>query len=300
MATYAIGDLHGCYAEFEALLARLDFSPSRDHLWLTGDLINRGPDSLGCLRRSVALDGAASVVLGNHDLHLLAVARGHGKLKRHDTLTEILEAPDRTEMLEWLRRQPLMVTDSQHDAFDRASIDRNYVMTHAGLLPQWSIAQASELATEAEAVLRGDDVDDFLSVMYGNLPARFTPELTGQDRIRAIINVFTRMRFIAADGTLDFAAKEGLDSAPAGFAPWFTYPRELSSEYFREKPRESALAEERLTLIFGHWAALEGVTPEARVDVEALDTGCVWGGSLTAFDLGSGERIEEPSRRGDR
>jgi bis(5'-nucleosyl)-tetraphosphatase (symmetrical) len=298
MATYAIGDLHGCYAEFEALLARLDFSPSRDHLWLTGDLVNRGPDSLGCLRRSVALDGAANVVLGNHDLHLLAVARGHGKLKRHDTLTEILEALDRTEMLEWLRRQPLMVVDGKHGAVetgavDRASIDRDYVMTHAGLPPQWSIAQASELAAEAEAVLGGDDVDDFLSVMYGNLPARFTPELTGEDRIRAIINVFTRMRFIAADGTLDFAAKEGLDSAPAGYAPWFTYSRD-------EYPCEKTRAEDRTTLIFGHWAALEGHTPDARVDVEALDTGCVWGGSLTALDLGSGERIEEPSRRGDR
>jgi len=193
MATYAIGDLHGCYVEFEALLARLDFSPSRDHLWLTGDLVNRGPDSLGCLRRSVALDGAASVVLGNHDLHLLAVARGHGKLKRHDTLTEILEAPDRIEMLEWLRRQPLMVVDDGK----RGAVNKAYVMTHAGLPPQWSIARASELAAEAEAVLRSDNVDDFLRVMYGNLPARFTPELTGEDRIRAIINVFTRMRFIA-------------------------------------------------------------------------------------------------------
>lgn len=275
MATYAIGDLQGCYAEFEALLQRLDFSASRDHLWLAGDLVNRGPDSLGCLRKSMALDGAASVVLGNHDLHLLAVARGHGKLKRADTLSDILEAPDRIEMLEWLRRQPLMVIDPE----------RRYVMTHAGLLPQWSIEQAAALAAEAEAVLAGDDADDFLSVMYGNHPARFTPDLTGTDRIRAIVNVFTRMRFIAGDGTLDFAAKEGLDSAPDDFAPWFTYPREDGA---RGKPS---------TLIFGHWAALEGHTPGARIRAEALDTGCVWGGSLTALDLDSGERIVEPSRR---
>ncbi|WP_110655318.1 symmetrical bis(5'-nucleosyl)-tetraphosphatase [Salinicola halimionae] len=286
MATYAIGDLHGCYAEFEALLERLDFSPSRDHLWLAGDLVNRGPDSLGCLRRSVALDGAASVVLGNHDLHLLAVARGHGKLKRHDTLTAILDAPDRTEMLEWLRRQPLMVADGGRDPVARGSIqngyvDRDYVMTHAGLLPQWSIAKASELAAEAEAVLCGDDVDDFLSVMYGNVPARFTSDLAGHDRIRAIINVFTRMRFIADDGTLDFAAKEGLDSAPAGYAPWFTYPR-----------NGDVVGGDEPALLFGHWAALEGHTPGARIDVEALDTGCVWGGTLTAIDLASGERIE--------
>ncbi|WP_110649526.1 symmetrical bis(5'-nucleosyl)-tetraphosphatase [Salinicola peritrichatus] len=270
MATYAIGDLQGCYAEFEALLARLDFSPSRDRLWLAGDLVNRGPRSLACLRKSIELDGAVSVVLGNHDLHLLAVARGHGKLKRADTLEAILAAPDCEAMMEWLRRQPLLIADRQ----------RNCVMTHAGILPQWSLDQAAALAGEAEAVLRGDGVDDFLAVMYGNRPARWEPALTGEERIRAIVNVFTRMRFIAADGTLDFAAKEGLDSAPDGFAPWFTWPRDDDA-----------------TLLFGHWAALEGRTPGARVRAEALDTGCVWGGSLTALNLDSGERIVEPSRQ---
>ncbi|WP_110685481.1 symmetrical bis(5'-nucleosyl)-tetraphosphatase [Salinicola aestuarinus] len=268
MATYAIGDLQGCYAEFEALLARLDFSPSRDRLWLAGDLVNRGPGSLACLRRCVELDGAASVVLGNHDLHLLAVARGHGKLKRKDTLVPILDAPDRETMLEWLRCQPLLVTD---DA-------RGCVMSHAGILPQWSLARASELAAEAERVLSGPDVDAFLAVMYGNRPALWDESLTGEDRIRAIVNVFTRMRFIDAQGTLDFDAKEGLDSAPAGFAPWFTYPRADSP-----------------TLLFGHWAALEGRTPGARVEARALDTGCVWGGSLTALDIDSGESIVEPA-----
>ncbi|WP_251977876.1 symmetrical bis(5'-nucleosyl)-tetraphosphatase [Salinicola avicenniae] len=270
MATYAIGDLQGCYAEFQALLERLDFSASRDHLWLAGDLVNRGPDSLGCLRRCVALDGAASVVLGNHDLHLLAVARGHGRLKRHDTLMDILEAADREPMLEWLRQQPLLVADAE----------RGMVMTHAGLPPQWSLEEARARATEAEAVLRGDAVDDFLAQMYGNVPARWDAALAGIDRLRAIVNVFTRMRFIDAEGTLDFAAKEGLDSAPAGFAPWFTYPRA-----------------DELTLLFGHWAALEGRTPGARVDARALDTGCVWGRELTALNLESGELIAEPARR---
>lgn len=275
MATYAIGDLQGCLEEFEALLARLDFSPSRDHLWLAGDLVNRGPDSLGCLRKSLALDGAASVVLGNHDLHLLAVARGHGKLKRHDTLTDILEAPDREAMIEWLRCQPLLVED-------RA---RHCVMTHAGLLPNWTLSQARALAQEAQSALASDAVDDFLSAMYGNVPARWDDALTGTDRLRAIVNVFTRMRFIAADGTLDFAAKEGLDSAPDGFAPWFTYPR---------LPEPAGV---RPTFVFGHWAALEGHTPDARVDARALDTGCVWGGALTAMDLDSGSLIAEPARQ---
>ncbi|MCE3028251.1 symmetrical bis(5'-nucleosyl)-tetraphosphatase [Salinicola sp. DM10] len=274
MAMYAIGDLQGCYAEFDALLARLDFSPSRDRLWLAGDLVNRGPGSLACLRRVKALEGAVETVLGNHDLHLLAVARGHGKLKRNDTLAEILDAPDREALMAWLRAQPLLLADPA----------RNRVMTHAGLLPQWSLTEARELAAEAEAVLGGDAVDDFLAEMYGNRPARWSPQLAGLDRLRSIVNVFTRMRFIDAEGTLDFSAKEGLDSAPAGFAPWFTYPR--------QHPREEAL-----TLLFGHWAALEGQTPGARVRAEALDTGCVWGGTLTALDLDSGERIAEPSQQ---
>lgn len=270
MATYAIGDLQGCFEEFDALLARLDFSPSRDRLWLAGDLVNRGPGSLACLRRCFELSGAAEVVLGNHDLHLLAVARGHGRLKRHDTLSDILEAPDREALLEWLRQQPLMVADTA----------RRCVMTHAGLLPQWSLEEASAFAAEAESVLGGAEVDDFLAVMYGNRPARWDETLEGHDRIRAIVNVFTRMRFIDAEGTLDFEAKEGLDSAPAGFAPWFTYPRPDAA-----------------TLVFGHWAALEGRTPDARIDARALDTGCVWGGSLTALNLGSGELVVEPSRQ---
>ncbi|WP_106477444.1 symmetrical bis(5'-nucleosyl)-tetraphosphatase [Phytohalomonas tamaricis] len=270
MSMYAIGDLHGCHVEFEALLEKIGFEPARDMLWLTGDLVNRGPDSLTCLRRVKALGESVRVVLGNHDLHLLAVAYGAGKLKKSDTLDAILEAPDRIELLDWLRCQPLMVATS----------DSTTVMTHAGLLPQWSVKKTAILAREAESVLSSDQAGDFIHHMYGNSPARFVDDLEGWDRIRAIVNVFTRMRFIAADGTLDFDAKEGIETAPGGFAPWFQFARE------HDDPR----------IIFGHWASLEGRTPKARVNVEALDTGCMWGGALTALDLTSGERVAIPSQ----
>ncbi|MDF9433274.1 symmetrical bis(5'-nucleosyl)-tetraphosphatase [Chromohalobacter israelensis] len=268
MSTYAIGDLQGCHAEFEALLERIAFEPRRDRLWLVGDLVNRGPGSLACLRAVKALGDSARVVLGNHDLHLLAAAWAGAPLKRSDTLAPILEADDRDELLDWLRRQPLLVRDDELDA----------VMTHAGLPPHWSVTQAAEHAAEVEQALRGEAVGDFLAAMYGNSPARWTDELEGIDRLRVIVNTFTRMRFIAADGTLDFAAKEGLDSAPEGFAPWFTYARD-------DDPR----------IVFGHWAALQGATPGARVRALALDTGCVWGGALTALDLVSGEYHVEPA-----
>lgn len=266
MATYAIGDLQGCHAEFAALLERLAFDPRRDRLWLVGDLVNRGPDSLACLREVKALGDAARVVLGNHDLHLLAVARGGARLKRNDTLAAILEAPDREALLDWLQAQPLLVRDASR------------VMMHAGLLPQWSLDQACVLAAEAQRQLTGETVGAFLEGMYGNEPALWRDDLDGIDRLRFIVNAFTRMRFIDAEGRLEFAAKEGLDSAPAGFAPWFTFPR-------ADDPH----------ILFGHWAALEGRTPGSRVRAEALDTGCVWGNRLTALDLDSGERISEPS-----
>nr|CDQ33563.1 Bis(5'-nucleosyl)-tetraphosphatase, symmetrical [Virgibacillus halodenitrificans] len=268
MSTYAIGDLQGCYAEFAALLERIAFDPRRDRLWLVGDLVNRGPGSLDCLRAVKALGDSARVVLGNHDLHLLAAAWAGAPLKRSDTLQPILEADDRDELLDWLRHQPLLVHDVALDA----------VMVHAGLPPHWSLKQARDYAAEVEAVLRGDAVGDFLVAMYGNSPARWTDDLEGIERLRVIVNTFTRMRFIAADGTLDFDAKEGLDSAPEGFAPWFTYTR-------NDDPR----------IVFGHWAALQGMTPDARVRALALDTGCVWGSELTAVDLESGERYVEPA-----
>lgn len=268
MTTYAIGDLQGCHAEFVALLERLSFDPRRDRLWLTGDLVNRGPGSLACLREVAALGEAARVVLGNHDLHLLAVARGDAGLKRSDTLAAILDAPDREALLDWLQAQPLLVRDGED------------VMTHAGLPPHWSLARAEALADEVARALGGESSGAFLRQMYGNRPACWRDDLEGIPRLRLIVNTLTRMRFIDAEGCLDFSAKEGLDSAPPGFAPWFQYPRP-------DAPR----------ILFGHWAALEGRTPGSRVDAQALDTGCVWGGHLTALDLASGERHRVPSRQ---
>ncbi|MGO3055944.1 symmetrical bis(5'-nucleosyl)-tetraphosphatase [Halomonas sp. AOP43-A1-21] len=268
MSTYAIGDLHGCYAEFMALLEKLNFNPNQDTLWLVGDVINRGPGSLECLREAQALGGAVRCVLGNHDFHLLVVARGGGKQKRHDTLSEILTAPDREPMLDWLQSQPLAVQQG------------NILMTHAGLLPQWRVEQAVAYSREVEQALASEQSGRFLTELFGNQPDRWREDLEGMDRLRFIVNALARMRFIDAQGQLDFAAKEGLESAPPGFAPWFQYPRD-------DNPH----------LLFGHWAALEGKTPDAKVRVEALDTGCVWGGTLTALDLDTGERISVPSQQ---
>ncbi|GGY00134.1 bis(5'-nucleosyl)-tetraphosphatase, symmetrical [Litchfieldella qijiaojingensis] len=265
MTTYAIGDLQGCHAEFLALLERLAFDPARDRLWLVGDLVNRGPESLTCLREVMALGDAAQVVLGNHDLHLLAVARGGADLKSKDTLAAILEAPDSGILLDWLQSRPLLLVEGE------------WAMAHAGLLPQWPLSQAIELAREVERRLSSDTGGTFLERMYGNEPSRWRDDLDGIERLRFIVNAFTRMRFLDAEGRLDFSAKEGLDSAPAGFAPWFTFPRS-------DDPR----------ILFGHWAALQGRTPGSRVRAEALDTGCVWGGSLTALNLTTGERVSEP------
>lgn len=268
MSTYAIGDLHGCHAEFIALLDKLAFDPARDTLWLVGDLINRGPGSLACLKEVRALGSAARCVLGNHDFHLLVAARGGGRLKKRDTLQAILDAPEREALLDWLQAQPLAV-------FDNATL-----MTHAGVLPHWSAAEALGYSAEVQKALAGEQAGAFLQTLYGNEPARFSEALEGWDRLRALVNVFCRMRFLSADDTLDFAAKEGLDSAPDGFYPWFQFPRA-----------------DDVRLVFGHWAALEGETPKARCRVHALDTGCVWGGRLTAMNLDTLERTQVPSRQ---
>jgi len=289
MSVYAIGDLQGCHAEFIALLERISFDPLRDRLWLAGDLVNRGPDSLACLREVRALGDAAVTVLGNHDLHLLAVARGGGRFTRKDTMDDILAAPDCEALLDWLQSRPLLVHETQvpetqgHESLtagEGLARRQERVMTHAGILPQWSVSEAVALAGEVEANLGSEQSGAFLRQMYGNQPACWHPELEGIDRLRGIVNVLTRMRFINADGCLDFSAKEGLESAPAGFAPWFRYPRN-----------------DDVHLLFGHWAALEGRTDGARVRVEALDTGCVWGGSLTALNVSTGERIGVPSQQ---
>lgn len=271
MSTYVIGDLHGCHAEFVSLLEKIHFNPARDTLWLVGDLINRGPGSLACLQEAKALGNAVRCVLGNHDFHLLVVARGGGKLKKHDTLDDILASPQREALLDWLQSQPLAIQEG------------NTLMTHAGVLPSWSAEQALALSSEVQAALHSENAGAFLTQLFGNQPDRFQDDLEGVDRLRCIVNVFTRMRFINAQERLDFAAKEGLDSAPEGFFPWFQFARQ-----------------DDLQVLFGHWAALEGRTPHAKISVQGLDTGCVWGGSLTAMNLGTGERTSVPSLQGGR
>ena len=261
MSTYVIGDLHGCHAEFVALLEKLAFNPAHDRLWLVGDLVNRGPGSLECLREACQLGGAVSCVLGNHDFHLLVVARGNGRLRKKDTLKAILDAPDREPLLDWLQQQSLCVRKD------------TTLMAHAGILPQWSLAQAEALGKEVEIALRSEHSGAFLAELFGDQPDCWQASLEGMDRLRCLVNVFTRMRFISPEGRLDFAAKQGLESAPKGYAPWFQFPREDNAH-----------------MLFGHWAALEGRTPDARIQVDALDTGCAWGGALTALNLESRER----------
>ncbi|MCG8393846.1 MAG: symmetrical bis(5'-nucleosyl)-tetraphosphatase [Pseudomonadales bacterium] len=258
MADYAIGDLQGCLAPFNCLLERIAFNPDRDRLFLAGDLVNRGPDSLGTLRRVHELRDNVHTVLGNHDLHLLAVAHGSTGSKRKDTLADILDAADRDTLLDWLRAQPLLVDIPEHDA----------VMTHAGLPPLWRLADARDRAREVEQVLASPAIDDYFANMYGNQPAGWSDDLSGPERWRVITNHFTRMRFVNLDGELDLATKGEADAPPAGFMPWFDHPRRV---------------ETGIRILFGHWAALEGHSGVARVD--ALDTGCVWGGSLTALRL---------------
>ncbi|NKQ13389.1 symmetrical bis(5'-nucleosyl)-tetraphosphatase [Pseudomonas sp. SST3] len=263
MTIYAVGDLQGCLEPLQCLLQRVDFSPSRDCLWLAGDLVNRGPQSLEALRFVRDLGSSAVTVLGNHDLHLLAVAHNIERLKRSDTLKPILDAPDRTDLIDWLRQQRLV----HHDA------ERATTMVHAGIPPQWTLAKALRRAAEVEQALRDDAMlQPFLDGMYGNLPAKWNKELHGVPRLRLITNYFTRMRFCKADGTLDLQAKEGIESAPPGFAPWFSHPN--------RKTRGCKI-------IFGHWAALEGRCDEPNVF--ALDTGCVWGNTMTLMNLDSGE-----------
>ncbi len=266
MSTYAIGDIQGCYAEFCELLQLIDFSAPRDRLWLVGDLVNRGPGSLETLRRVKSLGEAAITVLGNHDLHLLTVAAGHARLHRRDTLRPILDAPDREELLDWLRTRPLMFAEGK------------FVLVHAGLIPSWSIEQALALATEVEAELAGPRHDAFLRVLYGNLP-QWDTALAGFDRLRAVVNVCTRLRFCNAEGELEFDEKRGAEHAPDGFAPWFKFAQRRSATH---------------TLICGHWSTLE-LRLEPRVWM--LDSGCLWGGTLTALRLEDGAVFQVPSRQ---
>ena len=257
MALYAIGDVQGCDAELVALLRLLKFSPDRDLLWFVGDLVNRGPESLKVLRRIRALGDAAIVTLGNHDLHLLAVAYGGGRLRDDDTLTEILAAPDRTALFDWLRERPLMHEDAR----------LNLCMIHAGLAPQWSIAQARGCAREFEQALRSDPAKLF-GAMYGDQPDRWNDALEGEKRLRFIVNCLTRLRYIDAKGRLALRIKEApKGSESKSLIPWF----EARDARWRG-PR----------IIFGHWSTLGFFI---NADVIGIDTGCVWGGRLTALRL---------------
>jgi len=261
MAVYAIGDIQGCFTELMALLERIQFDAEHDQLWFTGDLINRGPQSLNVLRFVRELNertpNAAITVLGNHDLHLLAVAEGKGRQHRSDTLDEILAAPDREPLLAWLRQQPLM----HHDAA------LGFCLIHAGLPPQWSIQEAKKYAAEVETVLRGERYQEFFAQMYGNQPDRWQEDLTGWERLRFITNCFTRLRFCDENGRFNMQAKGEPGSQPAGYVPWF------------EVPDRQAQAER---IVFGHWSTL-GLYK--KNNVVSLDTGCLWGGQLTALCL---------------
>jgi bis(5'-nucleosyl)-tetraphosphatase (symmetrical) len=257
---YLIGDLQGCCDAFERLLAEIGFSPSRDTLVVLGDLVNRGPQSLAVLRRMRALGDAAQALLGNHDLHLLAVAHGVRPAHASDTLGEILRSSERDAWLEWLRARPL------------ALHCHGWLCVHAGVAPAWTAPQTLALAAEVEAMLRGPDLAAFLPRMYGNEPARWSADLQGPDRWRHVINVLTRIRFVHTDGTLEFKAKEGAAAAPPGLVPWFDAPGRASVD---------------TPIAFGHWSTLGLVN---RPDLLALDTGCVWGGALTAVRVDGGRR----------
>ena len=255
MATYAIGDIQGCCTEFRQLLERIRFDPAADKLWLVGDLVNRGPESLSVLRLVKSLGDSAITVLGNHDLHLLAVAEGAAELHHSDTLDEVLSAPDRDELLAWLRNQRLLHAEG------------DYVLVHAGLMPSWTVVQAQQLAHEVETALRGEHYHDFFVRMYGNHPNRWEDDLTGHKRLRVITNALTRMRICTPQGEIEFKFKGEEKDIPQGYWAWFNVPGRASAE---------------ATIICGHWSAL-GLKVEQRIIV--LDTGCLWGGPMSAVRL---------------
>ncbi len=264
MPRIAIGDLQGCLAELQALLKDIRFSADRDQLWFVGDLVNRGPDSLGVLRFVRTLGANARVVLGNHDLHLLAVAFGsRRKLREDDTLEAILSAADRHALLDWLLLQPLAVREGAD------------LMVHAGVVPQWSAAEVLQYAGEVERALQADPQPLF-DAMYGNKPDRWSADLEGIDRLRFIINVLTRLRFCRSDGQIDVKMKGAPGSEESGWIPWFEAPTRQTRS---------------VRLVTGHWSTLGLVD---RADLLALDTGCVWGGTLSAASLDGTERWSQP------
>jgi bis(5'-nucleosyl)-tetraphosphatase (symmetrical) len=261
MTTYAVGDIQGCIKPLKCVLKKVSFDPQVDVLWSAGDIINRGPKSLKTLRFLYRMRDSLVMVLGNHDLHLLAVAAGVRPPSRSDTLNKILRAPDRNELISWLHQQPLL--HRQH----------GYTLVHAGIPPQWSVAKAAALASEVEAVLRSPDSVEFLRHMYGNEPAVWSDDLQGMERLRLITNYLTRMRYCTRKGKLDLVSKGprpncGINTVSA----WFSHP-------------ERKTLNDRI--LFGHWASLEGKTDTPNAI--GLDTGCVWGGSLSLYNLETGE-----------
>lgn len=266
MAIYAVGDIQGCYQSLVDALAEIDFSPSRDTLWVAGDLINRGPQSLRTLRYLYKLGHSCKAVLGNHDLHFLAVAAGQKPAKSKDTFSEILEARDLSVLKDWLHSCPLIHADEY----------LNYVMVHAGIPPQWDVSRALTFAEEIHGVLRSPNPSEFFAEMYGNEPDQWSPDLTGNRRFRVITNYFTRMRFCDKQGRLELTTKTGPEDAPKGFKPWFKFKH------------HACLGGPKV--LFGHWAALLGKTDSEQFI--GLDTGCVWGGDLTFRNLETHETYQ--------
>lgn len=262
MAAYLVGDIQGCDSALGRLLELAGFSPSRDTLYVLGDLVNRGPESVAVLHRLMGYGDAAQCLLGNHDLSLLALAHGARAPHRNDTLDQVLHAPQRPALLEWLRWRNM------------ALHAHGLLMVHGGVLPQWDLAQTLALAREVESALRGPGLGEFLAHMYGNQPDRWSEELSGMDRLRVIVNALTRLRFCTPEGVMDLKATGRPDQAPAGFMPWFDVPGRRSAD---------------LCIAFGHWSTLGYLR---RPDVIALDTGCVWGGCLSALRLAADGRHE--------
>ncbi|MEQ8427299.1 MAG: symmetrical bis(5'-nucleosyl)-tetraphosphatase [Gammaproteobacteria bacterium] len=274
MGTYAIGDLQGCYVELLELLNEINFDETNDRLWFVGDIVNRGPMSLECLEFVMSLGDNARTVLGNHDLHLLAVAQGIRKDHRKDTLQEIIEAEHAHQLLHWVRQQPVFVTDDE----------LGFSMVHAGLPPQWSLQEVAEHAAETEELLRSKDFYEFMQYMYGDSPDQWTNQLSGHDRYRFMINVFTRCRYIDTEGRLNIQEKGAPGTQPEPLIPWYAHPERLTRND---------------NIIFGHWSTvtLGNETDFQRFNVYPLDTGCLWGGKLTAMRLEDKQLFSVPSRQ---
>jgi bis(5'-nucleosyl)-tetraphosphatase (symmetrical) len=274
MSTYAIGDIQGCHLELLSLLDEINFNANKDRLWFTGDLVNRGPNSLETLRFVKQLEDRAITVLGNHDLHLLAIANGQPQyMHKKDTLEDILAAEDREELLTWLRQLPLLHQDKE----------LGFTLIHAGLPPQWTLEQASAYALEVEKVLAGDNYLEYFANMYGNTPDIWSEDLKGWDRLRVITNYFTRLRYCDLSGRMEFKEKTSPGNQPTPYLPWF----EIKNRFSRDQK-----------LLFGHWAALRNYEIDYKLhNVYPLDTGCLWGGELTALRLEDEKWFSVPSKQ---